>query len=81
MNRYLQETPLGNIVRGWDVDSKPIQTRNRIEEKERVFSLSSYANWMGSQNSNAMDFVNGPSQPLKKKRKTTSYSKFETEDF
>jgi hypothetical protein len=42
---YLDETAasLGNIVRGFDVDAKPLIGRSRvIEEKEKVFSNSSY---------------------------------------
>lgn len=42
---YLDETAasLGNIVRGFDVDAKPLLGRSRmIEDKEKVFSNSSY---------------------------------------
>jgi hypothetical protein len=44
---YLEETPTGNIVRGWDIDSKSTPMRpKQIEEKERIFSGSSYQNWI-----------------------------------
>ena len=44
---YLEETPGGNIVRGWDLDSKAISIRPRLlEDKERIFSFSSYQVWM-----------------------------------
>lgn len=47
---YFDECPLGNIVRGWDPDGRvPIQYknngRNNIDDKERLFSFSSYAFW------------------------------------
>jgi hypothetical protein len=44
---YLEETPLGNIVRGWEIDGKllPLKTKGQ-EERERLFSFSSYQIWM-----------------------------------
>ena len=46
---YLINTPMGNVVRGWDIDAKPIVGRPRvIEDKERLFSQSSYRNWLSS---------------------------------
>ena len=40
---YLEETPLGNIVRGWEIDGKPLPLKFKgQEEKERLFSCSSY---------------------------------------
>lgn len=46
---YLEETPLGNIVRGWEIDGKtvPIRSRGQCDEKERIFSNSSYQSWLG----------------------------------
>lgn len=38
--QYLEETTLGNIVRGWDQDAKS-NKKVLIEDKERLFSLSS----------------------------------------
>eukprot|EP01041_Mallomonas_annulata_P007313 gene7313-14911_t len=46
---YLEETPNGNIVRGWDIENKSTPMRPRqIDEKERIFSGSSYQIWMDS---------------------------------
>lgn len=44
---YLDETPNGNVVRGWDIDSKITRPR-QIEGQERIFSCSSYKNWLES---------------------------------
>jgi hypothetical protein len=38
---YLDETPGGNVVRGWEAESKPFNKKG-IEPKERLFSNSSY---------------------------------------
>ena len=38
---YLDETPGGNVIRGWDGEAKPINKRG-VEPKERLFSNSSY---------------------------------------
>jgi hypothetical protein len=48
---YLEESSMGmgNIVRGWDVDLKPVAGRARaVDDKERVFSQSSYKVWLGN---------------------------------
>jgi hypothetical protein len=41
---YLEDTPLGNIVKGWDIDGRPpiMKLRGQCDEKERCFSNSSY---------------------------------------
>ena len=40
---YLEETPLGNVIRGWEIDGKPLPLKFKgQEEKERLFSCSSY---------------------------------------
>jgi hypothetical protein len=41
---HMQDTPLGNVVRGWDPDGKPLPLRSRsqMDEKERLFTYSSY---------------------------------------
>jgi hypothetical protein len=39
---YLEDTPLGNIVRGWEIDGKTIPLRKGIDEREKIFSNSSY---------------------------------------
>ena len=42
---YLDDTPLGNLVRGWDADGKTAapsyRSKNNIDERERLFSFSS----------------------------------------
>jgi hypothetical protein len=38
--QYLEETTLGNIVRGWDQDAKSSK-KALIKDKKRLFSLSS----------------------------------------
>ncbi len=46
-NTYLIETTLGNVVRGWDVDAKPVVGRPRLaDDKEKLFSQSSYNTWL-----------------------------------
>jgi len=82
---YIEETPNGNIVRGWELDQKnPNANRSRqIEDKERIFSCSSYLLWMDSKtifpaesenrknsNSRADHSANQPRQ--KKTRKSSS---------
>jgi hypothetical protein len=42
---YLDETPGGNMIRGWDLDGRP-PLRRQPEEKERIFSGSSYSTRM-----------------------------------
>ena len=43
---YLEETPLGNIIRGWEIDGKPLPLKMKgQEEKERLFTFSSYQMW------------------------------------
>ena len=40
---YLEQTPLGNIIRGWEIDGKPLPLKMKgQEEKERLFSFSSF---------------------------------------
>ena len=47
---YLKETPLGNLVRGFDQDAMIASRRNRenkeADEKEKLFSGSSYTVWL-----------------------------------
>mmetsp|Transcript_11410 Transcript_11410/g.11435 ORF Transcript_11410/g.11435 Transcript_11410/m.11435 type:complete len:140 (+) Transcript_11410:168-587(+) len=83
---YLEETPNGNIVRGWDIDSKPTPMRPRqIEGQERIFSCSSYQVWVETKSAIENEVVetsrktpraesNGQSQQpkTKKSRKSTS---------
>jgi hypothetical protein len=45
---YLDETPMGNIIRGWEMDGKPPSFRRGNEDKDqlRLFSYSSYDSFM-----------------------------------
>jgi len=47
---YLEETNMGNIIRGFDQDGKLVNIRkgNQAEDKERLFSFSSYSMWLDS---------------------------------
>jgi Histone acetyltransferase subunit NuA4 len=49
---YLEETTLGNVVRGWEIDgSKPLAPKFKWQEdRERIFSLSSYQAFLDSKN-------------------------------
>lgn len=38
---YLDGSTMGNIVKGWDQDAKPLQKKGGVEDKERIFSNSS----------------------------------------
>lgn len=49
INLILVETQLGNIVRGWEIDGKvpnPKQRGLHHDDKERLFSFSSYETWL-----------------------------------
>ena len=39
---YLDSTPMGNIIRGWDLDGKPLIHKRSDDKEERLFSYSSY---------------------------------------
>lgn len=40
---YLEETSMGNLVRGWETDGRPpLKSRGQFDEKERMFSNSSH---------------------------------------
>jgi len=40
--QYMEETTLGNVVRGWDQDAKPQQQKKIVvDDRERLFSNSS----------------------------------------
>ena len=49
---YLEDTTLGNVVRGWEVDGKaaPLFKMKGQEDKERIFSNSSYSVWLDRHN-------------------------------
>jgi hypothetical protein len=47
---YLEDTPMGNLVRGWE-QSKIYSSRTRkVTDKERLFSSSSYRVWLENKN-------------------------------
>ena len=48
---YLEETTLGNVVRGWEQDGKsgPLFKMKGQEDKEKIFSMSSYQVWLERQ--------------------------------
>lgn len=60
---YLEECSSGNIIKGWDIDGRNLplhRSRNNIDEKDRLFSFSSYSYLMDKKNSsdpNANDKV------------------------
>jgi hypothetical protein len=44
--QYLEETLAGNIIKGWDIEGREkMIKRSTFEEKERLFSFSSYTTW------------------------------------
>ena len=49
---YLDDTPLGNIIRGWEhLDGKPLQQKIKgQEDKDKLFSHSAYSVWMDAKN-------------------------------
>ena len=80
---YLEETQLGNIIRGWEIDRPPLtRVRGQCDEKERLFSYSSYEfsselkqnqeNGPGvtKHSSNLSKVANGPKMKKTKKRKS-----------
>jgi hypothetical protein len=52
INLVLVETQLGNIVRGWEIDGKVPNPKQRghHDDKERLFSFSSYEAWLDQKN-------------------------------
>ena len=83
---YLEDTSMGmgNIVRGWDVDLKPVAGRARaIDDKERIFSQSSYKVWLGNKtaqesagNKRALESAVEIPPKTKKMRKSASRKSF-----
>jgi len=46
---YLDDTTFGNAARGWDAENKNVPPRFKLtDEREKVFSRSSYHVWMES---------------------------------
>lgn len=59
---YLEETPMGNILKGWEIDGKLFSSRPRtIDEKERLFSNSSYRVYMEGKLSSVLGGSSGVS--------------------
>lgn len=75
---YLEQTPLGNIIRGWEIDGKPLAARPKtVDDKERLFSNSSYQVYIDSKTiseSKPAVVVKSDVNP-KKKRRSSSASK------
>lgn len=62
-NLVFVETQLGNIVRGWEIDGKVPNPKQRghHDDKERLFSFSSYETWLDQKNrtSSASSAISG----------------------
>jgi len=62
-NVVFVETQLGNIVRGWEIDGKVPNPKQRghHDDKERLFSFSSYETWLDQKNrtSSASSAISG----------------------
>ena len=84
---YLVDTAMGNVVKGWDIDARPVVGRPRVmEEKERLFSQSSYRGGLGlgskaasaeGEDKRKLDPASGGLPKAKKMRKSKSISKFD----
>jgi hypothetical protein len=68
--QYLEETPIGNIIRGWEIDGKPLPLKNKEVEKERLFSYSSYQVWFDRKIANESEVTTGE----KRNRESTGNS-------
>ena len=92
-NTYLEETPLGNVVRGW-ADDKPLFKKGQ-EDKEKIFSNSSYQVFLDRQSNRddaeVGDKRSGPtnagksaeisSNKSKKSKKSSSHKRKNDDDF
>lgn len=89
--QYLDETPMGNILKGWEVDGKPSSRLRSIDEKERLFSNSSYhvymeGKYLSNDEMNKGRKVHESSQQPKKKarrsiKKEEMYDEWENDDY
>jgi hypothetical protein len=75
---YILETPMGNILRGWEIDGKPLSSRPRtVDDKERLFSNSSYQAYIEGKSS--IDDRGKKTEslvpPKKKARRSSSHKK------
>jgi CCR4-NOT transcriptional regulation complex NOT5 subunit len=61
---YLDETSThghGNIIRGFEVDPRMLPVRRGVDDKEKLFSNSSYQYWLNKtiqENNDALDIAN-----------------------
>lgn len=73
---YLEGTPMGNIIRGWEIDGKPLASRPKaVDDKERLFSNSSYQVYIDSKTvseSKPVAAGKADGHPKKKRRSSTS---------
>eukprot|EP01038_Epipyxis_sp_PR26KG_P005567 gene5567-7690_t len=79
---YLEESHLGNIIKGFEIDGRsqavPMRSRlgviNGVDEKDRLFSYSSYHTWLENSKSTKVDSTkkssNGETSNLSKKTNT-----------
>jgi hypothetical protein len=53
----MDECQFGNFIKGWDLDGRlgPYRTRTQVEDKERLFSFSSYSTWLEKKMSQEAD--------------------------
>jgi hypothetical protein len=75
---YLESTPLGNIIRGWEIDGKPMPSRPRtVDEKERLFSNSSYHVYLENKSAAEGKPAPGKSEgnPKKKSKRSSTAKK------
>eukprot|EP01039_Chlorochromonas_danica_P006053 gene6053-6667_t len=73
---YLEDTNQGNVVKGWDVDGRPPLHRSRgIEDKERLFSFSSYAFFLAKKSEEEAAAASSQSQPPQSKSTAGRYRK------
>ena len=73
---YLESTPLGNIIRGWEIDGKPLSNKPRtIDDKERLFSNSSFQIFMDSKILPDKSIASKNDSNPKKKARRSSTSK------
>lgn len=94
---YLEETTLGNVVRGWEVDGKaaPLFKMKGQEDKEKIFSYSSYQVFLDRQSnrdeaevgdkrgggtSHLGKSAEGPNKS-KKSKKSSSHKRKHDDDF
>ena len=64
---YLEDTKLGNIIRGWELDGRPVSShrnRSQHEEKERLFSSSSYQDWLDQKSQTDNNNNNNNEKPV-----------------